>query len=246
MSIALTYSVENTDNIKIIKIVAPIDFSFNCYQHFRDVYKDEQNTGTKFVIDFINTTLLSVSALAMILLLKDHVDLLKGELILVNPKNKQPLDLLNISKFDHLFNASLDENSHKNHIRTMPQHGKYSISTNNQLLTVKAYDDWNIETVISCFDAFRDQVKTLKHESWSCLVDLSQWNLGPPEMLNEIKKLNIWSEKNNQKFEAVIVKDSVQKHLLQNSHQAFNSIKSKFFDNHDDALSWLSTSQRLV
>ena len=174
MSIPLTYSVENTDNKKVIKIVAPSDFSFNCYQHFRDAYKNEQNTGTKFVIDFINTTLLSVSALAMILLLKDHVDLLKGELILVNPKNKQPLDLLKISKFDHLFNSSLDENSHKNQIRTMPQHGKYSISTNNQLLTVKAYNDWNIETVISCFKKFKVKVKKLMNESWSCLVDLSQ------------------------------------------------------------------------
>jgi len=245
MSIALTYSVENTDNIKIIKIVAPIDFSFIWYQKFRDVYKNETNIGTKFIIDLVNTTLLSVSALGMILLLKGHLDLLKGELTLVNPK-KQPLDLLNISKFDHLFNSSLDENTHKNHIRTMTQHGKYSISTNNQLLTVKAYDDWNIETVISCFEVFRDQAKTLKHESWSCLVDLSEWDLGPPEMLNEIKNLNIWSEKNNQKFEAVIVKNSVQKHFLQNSHQAFNGIESKFFDNHDDALSWLSTSQRIV
>ena len=65
-------------------------------------------------------------------------------------------------------------------------------------------------------------------------------------MLNELKKLNIWSEKNNQKFEAVIVKNSVQKHFLQNSHQAFNSIETKFFDNHDDALSWLSKKQRIV
>jgi len=246
MSIPLRHSVENTDNKKVIKIVAPSDFSFNYYQHFRNIYKDEQNIGTKFVIDFINTTLLSVSALAMILLLKDHVNSIKGELILVNLKNKQPLELLKISSFNRRFNILHDEKTLKDLKNTMPLHGKYSISVNEQVLTVKAYDDWNIETVIACFEAFRDQAKKLMHESWSCLVDLSQWNLGPPGMLNEIKKLNVWSEKNNQKFEAVIVKDSVQKHLLQNSHQAFNSIESKFFDNHDDALSWLSKSQRLV
>lgn len=245
MSIPLTYTVENTDNIKVIRIVAPIDFSFNWYQKFRDVYKNETNIGTKYIIDLVNTTLLSVSALAMILLLKDHIDSLKGELTLVNPK-KQPLELLNISKFDRIFNTLLDESPHNNHIRAMPQHGKYSISINNQLLTIKAYDEWNIETVISCFDAFRDNAKKLLNESWSCLVDLSEWELGPPEMLKEIKKLNIWSEKNNQKFEAVIVKNSVQKHLLQSSHQAFNNIESKFFDNHDDALSWLSKSQGIV
>jgi len=246
MSISLTYIIENTDNIKVISIVAPVDFSFIWYQKFRNVYENENNIGTKFIIDFVNTTFLSVSALGMILLLKDHLDLIEGELTLVNPNNKQPFDLLNISNFDRIFNISLDESLRKNQTKTMPLHGKYSISINNQVLTVKAYDEWNIETVISSCEAFRVEAKKLMHKSWSCLVDLSEWELGPPGMLDEIKGLNIWSEKNNQAFEAIIVKNSVQKHFFENSHEVFKNIKYKFFDNHDDALCWLSNSQRLV
>ena len=246
MSISLTYIVENTDNIKVIRIVAPVNFSFIWHQKFRNVYENENDFGTKFIIDFVNTTSLSASALGMILLLKDHLDMIKGDLTLVNLKNKQPLDLLNISNFNRIFNISLDESFHKNHIKTMPLHGKYSISINNQVLTMKAYDEWNIETVISCCEAFRVEAKKLMPKSWSCLVDLSEWELGPPGMLSEIKKLNIWSEKNNQAFEAVIVRDSVQEHFLEKSHEAFKSVESKFFDNHDDALCWLSNSLRVV
>ncbi len=209
-------------------------------------YSVENTIGTKFIIDFVNTNFLSVSALGMLLLLKDHLDLIEGELTLVNPKNKQPLDLLNISNFDRIFNLSFDEMLQKNHKKNMVQHGKYSISINNQVLTMKAYDSWNIETVISCCKAFRVEAKKLMFKSWSCLVDLSEWELGPPEMLSEIKKINIWSEENNQSFEAVIVKNSVQKHFLENSHEVFKSIETKFFDNHDDALLWLSNSQRVA
>lgn len=120
----------------------------------------------------------------------------------------------------------------------------YTISSDNQILTMKAYDEWNIETVISCCNTFKEEAEKLMHSSWSCLVDLSEWELGPPEMIDEIKNLNIWSEKNNQHFEAVIVKNSLQQQLLENTHTAFDYIQSQFFDNHDDAICWLSTSSR--
>ncbi|ALO35295.1 hypothetical protein CMT41_11610 [Colwellia sp. MT41] len=130
--------------------------------------------------------------------------------------------------------------------KTLSQHGSYSITIHNQVLTVKAYDAWNIETAISCLKEFKVQAEKLKHKSWSSIIDLTHWELGPPEMLNGMKKLNIWSEKNNQKFEAVIVKNSVQEHLLEVSHITFSNTQSNFFDNHNDALSWLSNSQENI
>lgn len=129
-------------------------------------------------------------------------------------------------------------------IKKMPKHGSYSITTHKQILTMKAYDEWNIETVISCCRSFKIKANKLKHKNWACLVDLSEWELGPPEILHEIKKLNVWSEKNNQTFEAVVIKNALQRQLLEITHMAFNNIQAKFFDNHHDALSWLATSQR--
>jgi len=130
--------------------------------------------------------------------------------------------------------------------KTLPKHGSYSIAIDNQVLTVKAYDAWNMETVVSYFKKFKVQAEKLKHENWSCIVDLSHWELGPPEMLDEIKKLNIWSEENNQKFKAVIVKDAVQEHFLEGAHMVFSQTQSNFFDNHADALFWLSNSQENI
>ncbi len=246
MSISLSKIVENTGNIKSIRVIAPVDFSIIWYQKFIDVYKNENNIGTKFIIDLVNTTFLSTSALRMILLLKDHVDFIEGELTFVNPNNEQPFELLQTSTFDLIFDISFDEGCYRNYKETMPLHGSYSISSNNQILTVKAYDEWNTETVTSCCEAFKAEAKKLMHENWSCLVDLSEWELGPPGMLREINKLNVWSEENKQVFEAVVVKNSVQQHFLENSHKVFNTIESKFFDNHDDALSWLSNSQKIT
>jgi hypothetical protein len=145
-----------------------------------------------------------------------------------------------------MLNITFEEHAYTNKTKVMQKHGSYSISSNNQILTIKAYDDWNVETVISFCKTFKEEAKKLMHSSWSCIVDLSEWELGPPEMLDEIRNLNIWSEKNNQCFEAVIIKDSLQRHLLEKTHTVFENIQSQFFDNHADALCWLSTSRRAM
>ncbi len=127
-------------------------------------------------------------------------------------------------------------------IKTMPKHGSYVISSTKQLLTIKAYNDWNIETVISYCQSFKKEAMKIKNQPWSCLIDLSEWSLGPPEMLFELQKLHLWSEANNQLLEAVITKDSLQKQFFLKSHQAFKNTQSRFFDNKEDALFWLSSA----
>jgi len=247
MRIALSYTVLNLNNDKVVRIMAPNDFTFIWYRKFRELYKSELSIGVKFIIDFTNTTLLSASSLRMMLLLKDQVGLIDGELTVVNLNFKQPIDLMSLYNFNHYFDITFDEaidiNQHK--INEMKNHGSYSITAEDQIVTIKAYDDWNIETVISCCNTFKEEAKKLIHSSWSCIVDLSEWGLGPPEMLDEIKKLNIWSEENNQSYEAVIIKDSLQQQLLENTHSVFNNTQSQFFDNHDEAFHWISSSQRI-
>lgn len=81
---------------------------------------------------------------------------------------------------------------------------------------------------------------------WSCLVELSEWGLGLPEIWHLIKKSNALSEQNNHFFEAVVVKTLFKKHILINSHAAFKNVPSEFFDNHDEALSWLSNIQKVA
>ncbi len=246
MYISLKHTVLNIDNFKVVRIMAPADFTFIWYRKFRDLYKNELSIGSKFIIDFTNTTLLSASSLKMILLLKDQVNLIGGEVTLVNLNSKQPIDLLSLYNFNHYFDITFDEgiDVKQNEINAMNNHGSYSITTDSQIATIKAYDAWNIETVLSFCEAYKAEVKNIIHRSWSCIVDLSEWELGPPGLLNEIKKLNIWSEENNQSYEAVIIKDSLQQQLLESTQSVFNNTQSQFFDNYDEAFHWISRSQR--
>lgn len=105
-----------------MRIHAPEDFSLLWYRKFREVYKIEKNFGTTFIIDFINTAYLSTSALGMILLLKDHVGLIEGQVNLVNPTFKQPYDLLKTTGFDRMFNITFEEHVSKNKTKTMLYH----------------------------------------------------------------------------------------------------------------------------
>lgn len=243
MSISITHYSEYIDNQKVIRVIAPTDFSFIWYRKFRKLYKHEDKCGTQFIIDFINTQYLSTSALGMLFLLKDHLELIEGKLTFVNVRSKQPLLMFETTSNENLPCAINDEGFYKEHTSDMKKHGSYIINSQNQILIMKAYNSWNLETTISCCENFKVEANKIKHKEWSCLVDLSEWDLGPIEMLNEIKKLNIWSEKNNQKFEAVIVKNALQQHVLEKSQIVFTDVKTEFFDNHKKALDWLTVLQ---
>jgi hypothetical protein len=122
----------------------------------------------------------------------------------------------------------------------MGEHGHYILSSENQILTLKASGAWNIETVKSCCEAFKDAVEQLKEQSWSCLFELTDWELGPPEMWNEIIALNHWSEVNNKKLEAVVITNNIQKFFFEKSHKNYVKTQPKIFDSEVAARLWLS------
>jgi hypothetical protein len=124
--------------------------------------------------------------------------------------------------------------------KTMPNHGSYVINTKNQLLTIEAYNDWNMETVVSYCQSFKKEAMKIKSQHWSSLVDLSEWSLGPPEMILELQKLKRWSGENNQIIEAIVINSALQKQFLLRSCQAGNNSQSRFFDNKAEAIHWLS------
>ncbi|WP_286262647.1 hypothetical protein [Thalassotalea atypica] len=125
----------------------------------------------------------------------------------------------------------------------MDEHGGYSLSSENQVVTLRATGAWNIETVNSCCKAFKATVEQIKNQSWSCIIELSDWELGPPEMWTEIIALNIWSEVNNKKFEAVVITNNVQRYFFEQLHKTFINAQAKFFNNEIDAITWLNAQK---
>lgn len=84
-------------------------------------------------------------------------------------------------------------------------------------------------------------ITTIKDKPWACLVDLSRWELSTPDMWQKIDELNEWGNENNQRFEVVICSLSIQKSLMETSHEVLTNVESKFCDKIEQAFSWLES-----
>lgn len=123
----------------------------------------------------------------------------------------------------------------------MIEHGSFKIEVVGQTLVVQCFDDWNIETVLRMCEEYKEHVRKINNKPWACLVDLSQWELSVPEMWDEIDKLNYWGNLNNQKYEAVVCGMSIQKTLMQASHEVLTNVESRFFPTLEEAYEWLDS-----
>ncbi len=90
-----------SDDKKCVTISIEERFDFSVHQHFRDAYADCNQNGMQFILDLARTSYMDSSALGMILLLKDHVGKLSGELKIINP-NEAVNKILEIAQFHRL------------------------------------------------------------------------------------------------------------------------------------------------
>ncbi|GAA5142881.1 hypothetical protein [Thalassotalea piscium] len=123
----------------------------------------------------------------------------------------------------------------------MQEHGSFELEIKNKTLLIKAFDSWNVETAIRFFKETRALVcaHKLKNEPWACLVDLTQWELGTPDIWPVVDELNTWANKNNQKYEAVICSSSLQKLMIERSQENLFTVEINFFDTVEQARDWL-------
>lgn len=122
----------------------------------------------------------------------------------------------------------------------MREHGRYQIELHNRVVTVRFYEAWNQRTSEKMCREFQQKVAHLISEPWACLVDLVNWELGGPEVWEPIIEVNHWCNKNNQKLEAVVCSNAIQKYILQELQKALPNTESAFFHDEDDAKSWLN------
>lgn len=85
------------------ELVISVDdrFDFSLHQEFRDSYNSVEAKGYSFILDLSQTEYMDSSALGMILLLKDHVQLNAGKLIVSKP-NDTVKKILEIAQFQRL------------------------------------------------------------------------------------------------------------------------------------------------
>jgi len=85
------------------QLVIAIDerFDFSSHQEFRDAYSGVTNLDLTYILDLRKTEYMDSSALGMILLLKDHVQLYAGQLIISKPSDTVR-KILEIAQFQRL------------------------------------------------------------------------------------------------------------------------------------------------
>lgn len=97
MSVSCNISQEN----KQVNIIVSDRFDFSLHQQFRDAYSQFTDQDLNYVLDLSKTDYMDSSALGMILLLKDHVDMYASTLVISKP-NETVNKILEIAQFHRL------------------------------------------------------------------------------------------------------------------------------------------------
>jgi len=97
MSVSCNISQEN----KQVTISVDQRFDFSLHQQFRDVYSKCLDQNLNYILDLSHTDYMDSSALGMILLLKDHVELHASKLVISKP-NDTVNKILEIAQFHRL------------------------------------------------------------------------------------------------------------------------------------------------
>ncbi len=125
----------------------------------------------------------------------------------------------------------------------MQEHGTFDITLVGQIITVRFYDAWNLETALRCCQEYKTLVKQICHAPWACVVDLRKWELGTPDIWQPIDEVNAWGNLHNQKFETVIANARLQQTLFEKSHQVLTNVETFFCENSDEALVWIASKE---
>ncbi|MBL4764146.1 MAG: STAS domain-containing protein [Colwellia sp.] len=97
MSVSSNISPEDNK----INIVVNERFDFSLHQQFRDAYSQCTTKKLNYALDLSQIEYMDSSALGMILLLKDHVDMYEGTLVILNPSDTVN-KILTIAQFHRL------------------------------------------------------------------------------------------------------------------------------------------------
>ncbi|WP_019027909.1 STAS domain-containing protein [Colwellia piezophila] len=96
---AVSSRLSGDDKELVIRIDERFDFSL--HQQFRDTYNSITIRDLTYTLDLSQTEYMDSSALGMILLLKDHVELYAGKLIISRP-SETVRKILEIAQFQRL------------------------------------------------------------------------------------------------------------------------------------------------
>ena len=119
--------------------------------------------------------------------------------------------------------------------------GGYQIEIKGRtmVLTIKGVMD--VEVALRLLFEARLLLIDLPHEHWASLLDLTEWGLHPPEIIEFVREFQVWAEENGQLAEAAVINKSVLKVMVRNSllEGTRKTVHQEYFDNKNGAIEWL-------
>lgn len=120
-------------------------------------------------------------------------------------------------------------------------HGHCTLELKGRTLAMTIFGVVDMEMVLRFMLETKIQVSKLPSNHWASLLDLTEWGLHPPEIVEFLKEFEEWAEQNGQLAEAAVVNESVLKVMARNKliEGTRKFVHQEYFRNKDDAIEWL-------
>ncbi|MDF1544466.1 MAG: hypothetical protein P1R58_05120 [bacterium] len=85
----------------------------------------------------------------------------------------------------------------------------------NRVMYAKIFGVWRVDTAQSYHEAFKEEAQEMIGQEWGKLVDLSNWRMGTPEVIDKIGEHMKWCMENKMVCQVYVITDPVRYNQLQ-------------------------------
>lgn len=119
------------------------------------------------------------------------------------------------------------------------EHGQYTISVDEDIITVKAVGAFNQEGIVTVIEELKLVIERLSSDNFKLLFDYTETEGGTPEVFDKINECNIWLNSQNLVAKALVINSPTNLAILESRTPARNAQNAKNFDNKTNAINWL-------
>jgi hypothetical protein len=119
--------------------------------------------------------------------------------------------------------------------------GGYQLEIKGRTLVLTIKGVMDMEVALRLLLEAKIQLTKLNTKHWASLMDLSEWGLHPPEIVEFMREFQTWAEENGQLAEAAVVNKSVLKIMARNKliQGTRKTVHQEYFETKPEAIEWL-------
>jgi hypothetical protein len=119
--------------------------------------------------------------------------------------------------------------------------GGYQLEIKGRTLVFTIKGVMDMEVALRLLLDAKIQLTKLNTKHWASLMDLSEWGLHPPEIVEFMREFQTWAEENGQLAEAAVINKSVLKIMARNKliQGTRKTVHQEYFETKPEAIEWL-------